>query len=71
MDCRHKPKCPDATPDWHCYKRGEIETAVLHGTLDRETAAHLLAKFGLPIRPQTATERYNLEAKRVEKGLLF
>ena len=70
-ECRHKPPCPLGTPPWQCGKRSEIEAAVFHGTLDRPTGTELLRKFGLPIRPASATERYQTEQRRIEKGLLF
>jgi len=70
-DCKHKPPCPPGTPTWSCCKRSEIERAVFHGTIERPHGASLLAKMGLPMRAESATEKYNREQLRVKKGLLF
>jgi hypothetical protein len=44
---------------------------MFRGIIERDSGEHLLKSYGLPIRPQSATERYNREQRRVEKGLLF
>ena len=71
MDCPHKPPCPATAQRWECAKRTDIEKAVFDGKIDRVHAASLLAKYGLPIRPESRTERYNLEQKRITEGRLF
>lgn len=71
MDCPHKPVCPIGTPTWNCGKRTELERAMFRGEIERADGERILRLYGLPIRPASATEKYNREEKRRDKGLLF
>ena len=69
MACPHKPHCPDGTPTWNCGKRTAIETAMFRRELNRADGERLLRTYGLPIKPMSATEKYNRDEER--RGLLF
>lgn len=71
MSCPNRPPCPEGTSTWHCAKRAEIELAMFHGTLDRDHGEGLLRAYHLLVRPMSATEMYQRDARRREKGLLF
>ena len=71
MDCPNRPPCPVGTPTWHCAKRAELETAMLHGEIEREDGERLLRLYGLIVRPASATEIYQREQRRRERGTLF
>ncbi len=71
MDCPHKPLCPDTAQRWQCQKRTEIERGIFRGVIERAAGEGLLRSYGLPIKPASATEKYNREVERRAKGTLF
>ncbi len=72
MDCPHKPPCPSDVTTWNCGKRTEIEAAMFHLKIEREDGERLLRSLHLPIKPASATERYNREERDKQKrGPLF
>jgi hypothetical protein len=44
---------------------------MLHGEIEREDGERLLRLYGLIVRPASATEIYQREQRRRERGTLF
>lgn len=59
VDCpHHHPPCSHTATRFACSQRTMIESAVRRGLIERGSAERLLAKYGVPMSPMTATERY-------------
>ena len=62
VDCpHHHPPCQHTATRFACSQRTQIEFAVRRGLIERESAQRLLTKYGVPMTPMSATERYELQ----------